>query len=198
MEAMFHDIGGWLEGAGAWAYVVAPLVMASVALLPIPAEAPALINGVIFGPVVGTAITWTGAMLGAALSFEIARAAGRPAAVRWLRPDALERADRVVARAGWRGLLLARFVPLIAFTALNWGAGLTPIGRWTFLWTTAVGILPGAILFTATGWSLGGLMGRLPWIVLVLAVLLAAWAAWRYRRPPTPPPGPAARSDPPV
>jgi len=183
LEALFHQIGGWLEGAGAWGVVIAPLVMAAVAILPIPAEAPALVNGMLFGPVGGTVVTWLGAMLGAVASFEIGRAAGRPAAERWLRPDALERADRLVIRAGWRGLLIARFVPLIAFTALNWGAGLTPVPRWTFVWTTAVGILPGAILFTVTGWALTGLVGGLPWIALALAAALAAWGFWRYRRP---------------
>lgn len=184
MESLFYELGGWLEGVGWWAYLIAPLVMAAVAILPIPAEAPALLNGMLFGPVAGTAVTWSGAMLGAVASFEIARAAGRPAAARWLRPGALERADRVVARAGWGGLLLARFVPLIAFTALNWGAGLTPVGRWTFVWTTGVGILPGAILFTATGWGLGGLAGRFPWVALALAALIAGWAFWRHRRRP--------------
>lgn len=187
MESLFYELGGWLEGVGGWAYLIAPLVMAAVAILPIPAEAPALVNGMLFGPVAGTAVTWSGAMLGAVASFEIARAAGRPAAARWLRPEALERADRLVARAGWGGLLLARFIPLIAFTALNWGAGLTPIGRWTFVWTTGLGILPGAILFTATGWGLGGLMGRLPWVALALAALIAGWAFWRHRRPPAGP-----------
>lgn len=182
MESLFYELGGWLEGVGWWAYLIAPLVMAAIAILPIPAEAPALLNGMLFGPVAGTAVTWSGAMLGAVASFEIARAAGRPAAARWLRPEALERADRLVARAGWGGLLLARFVPLIAFTALNWGAGLTPIGRWTFVWTTGLGILPGAILFTATGWGLGGLAGRLPWVALALAALIAGWAFWRHRR----------------
>lgn len=187
METLFGQIGGWLDGVGWWAWLIAPLLMATVAILPVPAEAPALLNGMLFGPVAGTAVTWTGAMLGALASFEIARAAGRPAAERWLRPEALERADRLVVKAGWGGLLLARLVPLIAFTALNWGAGLAPIRRWTFVWTTAVGILPGAILFTATGWGLGGLTGRLPWVTLGLAAAALMWVAWRWRRrAPTP------------
>ncbi|MDH3735208.1 MAG: TVP38/TMEM64 family protein [Gemmatimonadota bacterium] len=181
MEQFFYDIGEWMRAAGPWAYVVAPLVMAAVAILPIPAEAPAMVNGMLFGPVGGTAVTWCGAMLGAVASFEIARALGRPAAEKLLKPSALSRADDFVQRAGWGGLLLARFMPLIAFTVLNWGAGLTPVRRWRFLWTTAVGIIPGAIVFTVSGWGLTNVLEKLPWFALALAALLLGWMWWRRR-----------------
>lgn len=182
MEQMFYDIGEWLRAIGPWAYVIAPLVMAAVAILPIPAEAPAMVNGAIFGPGIGIVLTWIGSMLGAVASFELARRLGRPFAARLVGTPALERADRAVMNAGWGGLLLARFMPLIAFTPLNWGAGLTPISRWRFLWTTAIGIIPGTILFTASGWGMAATLERLPWIALLLAVLLLGWYWWRHRR----------------
>jgi uncharacterized membrane protein YdjX (TVP38/TMEM64 family) len=182
LEQFFYEIGEWMQAAGPWAYAVAPLVMAGVAILPIPAEAPAMVNGALFGPVGGTAVTWCGAMLGAVASFEIARAVGRPAAEKFVKPAALARADDLVQRAGWGGLLLARFMPLIAFTVLNWGAGLTPVRRWRFLWTTAIGIIPGAIVFTVSGWGLTGLLEKIPWVGLTVAVVLVAWMGWRHRR----------------
>jgi uncharacterized membrane protein YdjX (TVP38/TMEM64 family) len=182
LEQLFYDIGAWMEAIGWWAYLIAPIVMAGVAILPIPAEAPAMINGALFGPVAGTVVTWVGAMAGAMASFEIARALGRPAAERVLTPSALDRADRMVLRAGWGGLLLARFMPLIAFTALNWGAGLTQIRRWRFFWTTAIGIVPGAIVFTASGWGFTALLARLPWVALGVAGLLVVWLVFRTRR----------------
>ena len=187
MEQFFYDIGEWMRSAGGWAYLIAPLVMAAVAILPIPAEAPAMVNGMLFGPVAGTVVTWCGGMLGAVASFEIARALGRPAAEKLIKPAALNRADALVQRAGWGGLLLARFMPLIAFTVLNWGAGLTPVRRWRFLWTTAVGIIPGAIVFTVSGWGLTSVLERLPWVAVGLAVLILAWMTWR-RYPPRRPP----------
>lgn len=59
-------------------------VAASLALLvahtfvPFPAEFVAIANGMVFGVLLGTAITWAGAMLGAALSFGLARRLVRP------------------------------------------------------------------------------------------------------------------------
>lgn len=179
---MFYSVGDWLQSLGGWAYLIAPLVMAAVAVLPVPAEAPAMVNGALFGPIAGSGITWVGSMLGAAVSFELARRLGRPVAERFLRPTALEHADDLVMKAGWGGLLIARFIPLIAFTALNWGAGLTPVRRWRFLWTTAVGIVPGAIVFTASGWGLSRLRSGLGWVALGVAVVLITWMWWRGRR----------------
>lgn len=175
----------WMAGAGAWAYLAAPAVMALVAVLPIPAEAPALVNGMLFGPVVGSALTWLGALAGAWLSFELARAFGRPLARRWIRPDALARVDEVARGAGWWGLLVARFVPVVAFTALNWGAGLLDVPRGRFLWTTAVGILPGAVVFTTSGVGLGRLWTASPELATGLALAAGALAlvwAWQRRR----------------
>ncbi len=188
MEGMIADLSAWIEGLGAWAYVGAPLFMAFVAVFPIPAEAPAVLNGMLFGTAFGSLITWAGALTGAQISFELSRRLGRPAAERLIRPALLERADATVMKAGWWGLLAARFVPLIAFTALNWGAGLTPIPRWRFVWTTAVGIIPGAILFTASGTGLSALVRRFPslagWLAVVVVALGIAWLYYRRRTHP--------------
>lgn len=183
VEEIFADLGYWLDEIGVWAYVVAPVVMAAVAVLPVPAEAPAMINGMLFGALFGSLITWTGAMIGAVISFELARRLGRPLAERFLRPSALVAADRTVLETGWQGMLIARFVPVVAFTALNWGAGLTPVSRWRFVWTTAVGIVPGVILFTASGTGVAALLARLSPIAAALAAgFLAALVVWAYRR----------------
>ena len=183
MEGMFSEIEVWLAGLGVWSYVVAPLVMTLVAVLPIPAEAPAMANGMIFGPVVGSLITWTGAMAGAWISYEIAHAWGRGAAERMVSKAGLERVDQLVDDAGWWGLLVLRFIPLVAFTALNWGAGLCCVPRWRFLWTTAIGIAPGAIIFTSSGVGLEALYRRSPAIAVGLAVaVIGAMVVWAHRR----------------
>jgi uncharacterized membrane protein YdjX (TVP38/TMEM64 family) len=172
---------------GPWAYVVAPLFMIVVAILPIPAEIPALLNGIVFNMFLGTFITWGGALVGAVMSFEIARRCGRPFCERLARPTLIMRADRLVASAGWPGLIFLRLVPAVAFTAINWASGLTSMSRWTFLWTTAVGILPGAILFTMSGRGVAAVYQMSPAAaagILVLAVLVGWWTVARYRRRP--------------
>lgn len=175
----------FVDRFGQWSFVLAALLMIVVAILPIPAEFPAMLNGMIFGPLIGTTITWLGAIVGAWISFELARRFGRPLTERFVKSTLLERTDRVVDSAGWPGLLTLRLIPAVAFTALNWGAGLTTVPRWTFLWTTTLGILPGAIVFTVSGTGVAALFRANPLaaVALGLAVFLVGWwTVVRYRR----------------
>ena len=180
MEALAQ----WIESQGIWACVLAPLFMVVVAILPIPAEIPAMLNGMVFGTVGGTLFTWGGALIGAQISFEFARKFGRPLAERIISKRILAQTDRVAISAGWPGLLVLRLIPAIAFTAVNWGVGFTALPRWTFFWTTAVGILPGAIMFTAFGSGLGSLYLKYPELFPVVALLAAfaiGWIVYSFR-----------------
>ena len=185
MDLFFTNIEVWLADLGWLAYVVAPLVMTGVSILPIPAEAPALANGMLFGPFVGSLITWSGGLAGAWISYEIALRWGRPLARRFTSDDVLQRIDHGAEKAGWWGLLTLRFIPVVAFTALNWGAGLCGVPRWRFLWTTALGIAPGAVLFTSSGFGLSALWRRSPplagGLILLLVVFGALWALRRQQ-----------------
>jgi len=174
---------GVFRHLGVWAYVVAPLVMTAVSILPIPAEAPAMANGMLFGPFAGTLVTWTGAMAGAWISYEIARGWGRPLAERFMKGETIAKVDGATETAGWWGLIVLRFVPVVAFTALNWGSGMCGVPRSRFLWTTALGIAPGAVVFTSSGVGLGALWRRSPSLTagLVGAVLVLT-AVWVMRR----------------
>lgn len=182
---MFEDLITWIEGTGDLVYVLAPLFTVTVAILPIPAELPAALNGMVFGPVLGSLVTWLSAVAGAQVSFELARAWGRPLGRRILSDETLARADELVSKAGWPALLALRLMPAVAFTAVNWGAGLTLLRRWTFFWTTAIGILPGAIAFSTTGSGLIALSrryGLAPVVWSTVAVLMLVAAIFLVRR----------------
>jgi uncharacterized membrane protein YdjX (TVP38/TMEM64 family) len=184
MNELLHSLGYWVHDLGAWGYPLAVLLMTGVAVLPIPAEIPAAMNGMLFGPVQGTVITWTGAVIGAQVSFELSRRFGRPLVERVLPSRAITKVDGVVTAASWPGLLVARLIPAIAFTVLNWGVGLTLCRRRTFIWTTAIGILPGTILFVSSGEGLARLYARHPTLavaIVVVATMAIVIVAWRRR-----------------
>lgn len=185
MEQAFADLATWIQDAGALGYLVAPLVMAVVAIFPIPAEIPAMLNGVLFGPWVGSMVTWSGAMLGAWISFELSRAHGRRIARRVIGADALDRVDQATDEVGWQGLISLRLIPWVAFTALNWGLPLAGVSRHRFLWTTAVGIAPGAVLFTTSGVGLEYVWRRLDlagWLAIVATIGIVVFLERLRRR----------------
>lgn len=186
VDLFFASVEAWLSSIGWLAYVVAPVVMALVSILPVPAEAPAMANGMLFGPVLGSVVTWVGGMGGAWISYEIAHRWGRPVAKRFTGENVTTRLEEGAEAAGWWGLLVLRFIPVVAFTALNWGAGLCGVPRGRFLWTTAVGIAPGAVLFTTSGYGLSALWRRSPpaaAAAFVLVVVLTVVWAVRRRQP---------------
>ena len=63
---------------GMWGVLASIVLMIVHSFVPFPAELIAVANGMVYGPIWGTVITWTGAMLGAFLAFGLARTLGRP------------------------------------------------------------------------------------------------------------------------
>lgn len=56
---------------------------------------------------------------------------------------------------GWLFLLTLRCIPLVPFFMVTTLAGLTNVRPITFMWTTAVGIIPSALIFAYAGRQLG-------------------------------------------
>jgi uncharacterized membrane protein YdjX (TVP38/TMEM64 family) len=166
------------EAWGAWAPVASIALMILHSFVPFPAELIAIANGMLFGPVWGTLVTWIGAMLGAALAFALARRYGRPLLNRLLARRARTEAEALHACCDARTLLLAHLVPVISFNLINYAAGVLGVGWWRFLWTTSLGILPITVASVALGDQLTGPM----WDVWLAAsgLLLALYLAWRW------------------
>ena len=165
-----------IQSWGNWAVAASIALMIAHSLVPFPAEFVTFANGMLFGPVWGVAITWTGAMLGACLAFTLARWFGRPFVDALMNERHRAAMDRWMRRQGVGVLLLSRLMPLISFNVINYAAGLTPISWWTFLWTTGLGILPITTLLVVTGDQIWNGSGH-AWIYLV-AVAVAGALLW--------------------
>ncbi len=168
---------------GVWGVLASMALMAVHSFLPFPAEVIALANGMVYGPLWGTVVTWAGAMIGASLAFWVVRSLGRPFIRRFVSIRHQQVLEHWSRDKGAVALLLSRFIPMIAFNLINYAAALTEVSWWTFLWTTGLGILPLTILLA----SVGDRVMALPlWVSLVISLcLLVGWfivAHWRRRR----------------
>lgn len=167
----------WVEGAGAAGPLLFMAVYALVTVLFLPGSVITLAGGVLFGPVWGTVYNLTGATIGAALAFLIARylAAG------WVTQRTGGRMKQLVdgvEQEGWRFVAFVRLVPLFPFNLLNYALGLTRIRFWHYVLASYIFMLPGAIAYTWLGYAgreaLAGGEGMIRNILIALALLAAA------------------------
>ncbi len=136
--------------AGPLAPVLFTVAYAAVTLAPLPKNALSAGAGLIFGLTTGVAVVWVGAMLGAIAAVWLARALGRDTVER-LTGGRVERVDALLRRRGRLGVLVARLVPVLPFTAVNYGSGLSSVAFADYLAGTAVGIVPGTVAYVALG-----------------------------------------------
>jgi uncharacterized membrane protein YdjX (TVP38/TMEM64 family)/copper chaperone CopZ len=182
------SISARVESAGLWGPVVSVALMVVHTLVPFPAELLAAANGLAFGAVEGTLVTWLGGLAGAASGYAVGWLLER-----WLMrhtryAELMERARHLIERHGTTGLLVVRLLPVIPFNLVDYAAGALRLSWWKFSWTTAVGILPWSALMTVGGTQvLPAVRGEVAALVLLagLGALLvgAIWLGHRHFRP---------------
>jgi uncharacterized membrane protein YdjX (TVP38/TMEM64 family) len=135
---------------GMASYVAGIVVME---LLWIPRMWGLLGGGILFGPVLGGALSIVGDLTGAALCYFIARGAGQA----WVKglleraPRARRVVDLLAARRGLSTVAVLRVCPAAHYTLVSYSAGLTGVRPLPFLAGTAIGILPGAVVYPIAG-----------------------------------------------
>jgi uncharacterized membrane protein YdjX (TVP38/TMEM64 family) len=151
----------------------------AVAALSIPgATILTLSGGFLFG-LVGTLYVNIAATTGATLAFLSARYLLGD----WIQKkyeERLQAFNREVEENGYNYLLTLRFVPLFPFFLVNIFAGFSRVSILTFVWTTAVGIIPGSFVYIFAGTQLGSISRPadvISWKVMAAFVLLGLLAA---------------------
>lgn len=106
-----------------------------------------LAGGALFGFSFGSLLNTIGANLGATGAFWLARTLGRDG-VRALAGDRLAGLDRLAEQKGHIWLLRLRLIPVVPFNVLNLAAGLAAMPWRRYAVATAIGILPGTLVYT--------------------------------------------------
>lgn len=166
--------------SGPFGPLVYVLLHVLVTLVPVPKNLLAGIAGALFGLGSGVALSWVASLLSAWVTFELARRLGRDA-VSAVTGTRVEQVRRVLREQGVLAVVIARLTPLLPFTVVNYGAGVSPVSRRDYLVGTAVGVLPGTVAYVAVGASAGRdattilLAGGVGVLLLVGAVLVTLW-----------------------
>lgn len=138
-------------------------IYVTIVAFSLPGAAVASVTGgFLFGLALGTVFNVTAAVIGASVIFLAARwGLGRTLATRMDASEGtLKKFKTGLHEHEINVLLLMRLVPVVPFFVANLLPALVGVRFINFLWTTAIGIIPGAIVFTWIGVGLGEVFDR--------------------------------------
>lgn len=198
-------VADWLEqfqasvrGTGLKGYAIYVVVYTICCVFLVPALALTLGAGATFGFAGGAIVNLIGATLGATAAFLLSRTVLRERVQRWTASSAkFTELDRAITHEGTKIMWLVRLSGFPPFTWINYALGLTGVSFRSYLWTTIVGIIPGALAFTWAGTAgaaaLTGSGHRVTLLVtaagaILVSVYVARLATRAMRRDMLPPP----------
>ncbi|NLK43172.1 MAG: TVP38/TMEM64 family protein [Tissierellia bacterium] len=167
----FEVVRDFIDEYGTYAMLVsaALMVFQSIAA-PLPAFLITFANANLFGWWQGAILSWSSAMLGAAVCFYISRTLGRDVVERLTSKAGLESVDRFFEKYGRQSILIARLLPFMSFDLVSYAAGLTSMDFIPFFIATGIGQLPATIIYSYVG---GMLTGGARLLVTGLLILFA-------------------------
>ena len=144
------------------AYVALYIAMTSLSL---PwASLLTIAGGFLFGGVLATGFTVIGATIGSVIIYWIARGAFggplRDKARRLLPPGRLERVEAGFRKNALSYMLALRLAPIFPFVAVNLVAAFIAVSLRPYLIGTAIGIIPGTLVYALLGAGLGDAIAR--------------------------------------
>lgn len=176
---------GWIQpssiqeaaaDAGPLAWLVFVIAVIVLEILWVPRAWGLFAGGALFGPVIGSLLSFVADMCGAMLCYWIGRGGGREWASRAIqkRPKAARLVDVLAARRGIVTVAVLRLVPLAHYTAVSYAAGVTGVSFVQFVIGNAIGLVPYALLYPFVGHS--AFEPTSPEFLVGLAIMLVIFA----------------------
>ena len=172
LRAFFMELGA----VAPLAYVA--IVTVEVVVAPIPGTVLYAPAGVIFGGFWGGWLSLVGNVAGAALSFALMRALGRPAFERLIEAEQLEALEQRLVERGALIVFLLRVNPLTSSDIVSYAAGATSMPLRKLLLGTTLGMAPLCFLQAYLAEGLLAAFPRLVYPLLAAGVIYAALLVW--------------------
>lgn len=153
--AMLQSNAAWLSTFARDYYLLSVLTFvtffSSIIIFSVPVTGPlTLLSGFLFGMVRGALFSGLSAMIGATASFFLFRR-GLGDLVQHKYGDRLKTFKHNINQHGASYLLMLQFSTVVPYGVINMLAALSGVPLMTFLWTTALGFVPYAFIYTFAG-----------------------------------------------
>ncbi len=150
----------WVESSGATAALTYMAIYAVVIAFSLPGGAMMTIaGGFLFGPALGASLAAVGATVGATALFLAARYAFADYLHAKAGP-ALHRMENGFRENALNYLLVLRLIPLFPFWLVNLVPALLGVRLGTYVLGTAIGIIPGTLVYSMLGDGLGAVLDK--------------------------------------
>jgi uncharacterized membrane protein YdjX (TVP38/TMEM64 family) len=180
LEDWIQDFTAWIASLGAWGVIAFGVLYVIATLLLAPGSVMSIAAGVAFG-LWGLPLVLVSATTGAAVAFLIARYLAHERVTAALEGHPKFKAiGKAIDEEGWKVVGLVRLSPQIPFAMTNYFFGVTNVGFWPFVMTSAVGVAPATFIYVnlgAMGHGANGGGDELRWIVLIVGLIAGVVAA---------------------
>ena len=155
---------GWIEGLGAWGFLVFAGVYVLATVLLLPVSILSIAAGLAFGLPAGFAVVVISATIGATLAFLISRHLAHEAVESFVaKHPKLNAVKAAVSEGAWKIVILLRLSHVVPFNVQNYLYGITDVSLKHYALATFVGIMPGTLLYVYLGSVGQGESGPLEW-----------------------------------
>lgn len=165
----------FLSQFGAWTPAVSFALMVLQAVIPpLPTTPIAAANGMLYGIWPGALLSWSGALVGAAVSYGIARHWGAPAVTFFFGDNAVGKLAVLGSTRPFLLVLVARLTPVLSLDVVAYWAGLSRMNFSSYLLATAIGQAPHMLAYAVLGNDLAQaqLFSWRLWLIVVAAIVL--------------------------
>lgn len=145
----------WSQSVGIAAPLLFLLGHTLVTVAPVPRTVFTLAAGLLFGPVLGVALSLVATALSAVLAFGLVRRSARGLGLSHLDHKVLRAVEARLRRRGWLAVASLRLIPAVPFSVLNYCSALSSIRFYQYLAGT-VGVVPGTVAVVVLGDALTG------------------------------------------
>lgn len=168
----------WLRGTG-WAWAAGVGLIAADIFLPVPSKPVMAALGILYGPLLGGALSAAGSILAGCAGYGLCRLLPARWSARVIGPDAMASAHALFDRWGFAIIALSRWLPVLP-ELVTFVAGLTRLSFPRFFLALCAGSIPLGFLVATAAY-----LGReTPLLVLVLSAALPVliWLGLRLMR----------------
>jgi uncharacterized membrane protein YdjX (TVP38/TMEM64 family) len=171
---VFRQFQKYILSFGIWApLIIILMIILGTVIPPLPLPTPLieLTAGVVFGFWKGWFIIWFGQIISSFIAFGMVRFFNKTFVSKWLNNRRWDFYNDFLNRKGTSAILITRGTMTSPFNIISFLSGISSISPLSFLWATAVGVIPETVLYSLVGSQLRALHIRFVWLSAAVLII---------------------------